>query len=78
LPVGVVLSETAHWRLMLTALIGGIAEFQRELIRTRTGEGRAAPPRMASGIGQKPMLTHHQQQVAATSLGPSHCAVELA
>src|SRR5712664_2596433 len=29
----------AHGRLMLTGL-GGLAEFERELIRTRTGEGR--------------------------------------
>jgi DNA invertase Pin-like site-specific DNA recombinase len=30
---------TAHGRLMLTVL-GGLAEFERELIQTRTGEGR--------------------------------------
>ena len=30
----------AHGRLMLTVL-GGLAEFERDLIRTRTGEGRA-------------------------------------
>ena len=30
---------TAHGRLMLTALCG-LAEFERELIRARTGEGR--------------------------------------
>src|ERR1700738_3785597 len=29
----------AHGRVMLTVL-GGLAEFERELIRTRTGEGR--------------------------------------
>jgi DNA invertase Pin-like site-specific DNA recombinase len=32
-------TTTAHGRLMLTVL-GGLAEFERELIRTRTGEGR--------------------------------------
>ena len=32
-------TPTAHGRLMLTVL-GGLAEFERELIRTRTGEGR--------------------------------------
>jgi hypothetical protein len=32
-------TTTAHGRLMLTVL-GGVAEFERELIRTRTGEGR--------------------------------------
>jgi DNA invertase Pin-like site-specific DNA recombinase len=32
-------TTTPHGRLMLTVL-GGLAEFERELIRTRTGEGR--------------------------------------
>jgi DNA invertase Pin-like site-specific DNA recombinase len=33
-------TTSAHGRLMLTVL-GGLAEFERELIRARTGEGRA-------------------------------------
>jgi DNA invertase Pin-like site-specific DNA recombinase len=33
-------TTTAHGRFMLTVL-GGLAEFERELIRVRTGEGRA-------------------------------------
>ena len=33
-------TTTARGRLMLTVL-GGLAEFERELIRIRTGEGRA-------------------------------------
>src|SRR3546814_2872907 len=33
-------TTTPHGRLMLTVL-GGLAEFERELIVTRTGEGRA-------------------------------------
>src|SRR5437588_8499834 len=32
-------TTTAHGRLML-AVLGGLAEFERELIRARTGEGR--------------------------------------
>jgi DNA invertase Pin-like site-specific DNA recombinase len=32
-------TTTPHGRLMLTVL-GGLAEFERELIRARTGEGR--------------------------------------
>ena len=32
-------TTTLHGRLMLTVL-GGLAEFERDLIRTRTGEGR--------------------------------------
>ena len=34
-------TTTAHGRLMLTVL-GGLAEFERELIRARTGEGRGS------------------------------------
>ena len=33
-------TTTAHGRLMLT-ILGGLAEFERELIRARTSEGRA-------------------------------------
>jgi DNA invertase Pin-like site-specific DNA recombinase len=45
---------------MLTVL-GWLAEFKRELIRARTGEGRARA--MANGVqlGRKPKLTHHQK-----------------
>jgi len=32
-------TTTPHGKLMLT-ILGGLAEFDRELIRTRTGEGR--------------------------------------
>jgi hypothetical protein len=35
-------TTTPHGRLMLTVL-GGLAEFERELIRARTGEGRGKP-----------------------------------
>jgi DNA invertase Pin-like site-specific DNA recombinase len=39
-------ATTEHGRLMLTVL-GGLAEFERELIRARTGEGRARAWRTA-------------------------------
>jgi DNA invertase Pin-like site-specific DNA recombinase len=41
-------STTSHRRRMLT-LLGGLAEFERDLTRTRTGEGRAR----AVACGQK-------------------------
>jgi DNA invertase Pin-like site-specific DNA recombinase len=40
-------TTTAHGRLMLTVL-GGLAEFERELIRVRTGEGRTRA--VANGV----------------------------
>jgi DNA invertase Pin-like site-specific DNA recombinase len=48
---------TAHGRPMLTVL-GGLAEFERELIRARTGEGRARAVR--NGVGQQHARTAHR------------------
>lgn len=56
-------TTTAHGRLMLTVL-GGLAEFERELIRQRTGEGRQRA--MANGVrfGRKPKLSDFQRTEA--------------
>ena len=56
-------TTTAHGRLMLTVL-GGLAEFERELIRIRTGEGRARAKANGKSLGRKPKLTPHQEQEA--------------
>jgi DNA invertase Pin-like site-specific DNA recombinase len=56
-------TTTAHGRLMLTVL-GGLAEFERELILARTGEGRARAVANGVRLGRKPTLTHHQQREA--------------
>jgi DNA invertase Pin-like site-specific DNA recombinase len=56
-------TTTAHGRLMLTVL-GGLAEFERELIRTRTAEGRARAKARGVKLGRKPKLTPHQQREA--------------
>ncbi len=60
-------TTTAHGRLMLTVL-GGLAEFERELIRARTGEGRARAVANGVRLGRKPTLTHHQQLEAIKRL----------
>lgn len=52
-------STTAHGRLML-AVLGGLAEFERDLIRTRTSEGRARAMARGARMGRKPKLTAHQ------------------
>src|SRR3954447_13244300 len=54
-------TSTSHGRLMLTVL-GGLAEFERDLIRTRTGEGRARAAARGVHLGRKPKLTGHQRQ----------------
>ena len=56
-------TTTAHGRLMLTVL-GGLAEFERELIRARTGEGRARAVARGGKMGHKPKLTPHQMKEA--------------
>ncbi len=48
---------------MLTVL-GGLAEFERDLIRTRTGEGRARAKARGVKLGRKPKLTEHQKREA--------------
>jgi hypothetical protein len=60
-------TTTPHGRLMLTVL-GGLAEFERELIRARTGEGRARALARGQHMGRPPALTRHQQQEAARAL----------
>jgi DNA invertase Pin-like site-specific DNA recombinase len=56
-------TTTPHGRLMLTVL-GGLAEFERELIRSRTSEGRERAKAKGVVMGRKPKLTHHQRQEA--------------
>jgi DNA invertase Pin-like site-specific DNA recombinase len=53
----------SHGRLMLTVL-GGLAEFERDLIRARTGEGRARAMARGVKMGRPRKLTPHQQKEA--------------
>jgi DNA invertase Pin-like site-specific DNA recombinase len=54
---------TSHGRLMLTVL-GSLAEFERDLIRARTGEGREQAKARGVKMGRRPKLTPHQQAEA--------------
>jgi hypothetical protein len=56
-------TSNAQGRLLST-LLAGIAEFERELIRERTGEGRKRA--MAAGVkfGRKPKLSDYQRKEA--------------
>ena len=51
---------TSHGRLMLTVL-AGLAEFERDLIRARTGEGRARAVERGQKMGRPFKLTDHQK-----------------
>ena len=56
-------TTSPHGRLLLTVL-GGLAEFERDLIRARTGEGRARAKARGVRLGRAPKLTLHQQREA--------------
>jgi DNA invertase Pin-like site-specific DNA recombinase len=56
-------TTTSHGRLMLTVL-GGLAEFERDLIRARTGEGRARAVARGRKMGRPFKLTDHQKREA--------------
>jgi DNA invertase Pin-like site-specific DNA recombinase len=52
-------TSTAMGKLML-AVLGGIAEFERDLIAIRTSEGRERAKRSGVRFGPKPKLSFHQ------------------
>jgi DNA invertase Pin-like site-specific DNA recombinase len=56
-------TTSAHGRLMVT-ILAGLAEFERELIRARTGEGRKRAKERGVRFGRPPVLTPHQRQEA--------------
>jgi DNA invertase Pin-like site-specific DNA recombinase/predicted nucleotidyltransferase len=60
-------TTTPHGRLMLTVL-GGLAEFERELIRARTGEGRIRAKARGVHMGRPSKLTPHQKREALKAL----------
>ena len=70
-------TTTAHGRLMLTVL-GGLAEFERELIRARTDEGRKRAQARGVRFGRKLKLTAHQRQEALARRAAGEALVDIA
>ncbi len=70
-------TTTPHGRLMLTVL-GGLAEFERELIRARTGEGRKRARERGVRFGRKPKLTRHQAAEALARREAGETLTEIA
>jgi DNA invertase Pin-like site-specific DNA recombinase len=70
-------TTTAHGRLMLTVL-GGLAEFERELIRARTGEGRKRAKARGVRFGRPAALTPHQRAEALQRLTNGEVQADLA
>jgi DNA invertase Pin-like site-specific DNA recombinase len=70
-------TTTPHGRLMLTVL-GGLAEFERELIRARTGDGRARAKARGVKFGRPAALTPHQRQEALQRLANGNAQADVA
>lgn len=70
-------TTTAHGRLLLTFL-GGIAEFERELIRSRTSDGRARARARGQSLGRPFKLTTHQRSEARARRANGEAVREIA
>jgi DNA invertase Pin-like site-specific DNA recombinase len=70
-------TTTPHGRLMLVVL-GGLAEFERELIRARTGEGRARAKANGVHMGRPRKLTPYQRQEALERRASGEALVDIA
>jgi DNA invertase Pin-like site-specific DNA recombinase len=70
-------TTTPHGRLMLTVL-GGLAEFERELILARTSDGRARAKAKGVRFGRPPSLTAHQRQEAIQRLANGEAQADIA
>jgi DNA invertase Pin-like site-specific DNA recombinase len=70
-------TTTAHGRLMLTVL-GGLAEFERELIMARTSEGRARAVARGVKMGRGYALNPEQRRQALARLDAGEAAREIA
>jgi DNA invertase Pin-like site-specific DNA recombinase len=70
-------TTTPHGRLMLTVL-GGLAEFERDLIKARTDEGRKRALERGVKFGRKSKLTAHQRQVVADRIALDHSITDIA
>lgn len=70
-------TTTPHGRLMVTVL-AGLAEFERELIRSRTSEGRERAKSRGIRMGRRPKLTAHQRREALERRDAGESVIEIA
>jgi len=70
-------TTTPHGRLMVTVL-GGLAEFERHLILSRTAEGRTRAQTNGVRFGRKPALTAYQRAEALRRRAAGETLVEIA
>jgi DNA invertase Pin-like site-specific DNA recombinase len=70
-------SATGTGRLMI-AVLGGLADVERDLIRTRTAEGRSRAKARGQHVGRPPSLTPQQQKEARRRRAQGETLKELA
>ena len=70
-------TTTPHGRLMLTVL-GGLAEFERSLIKARTDDGRKRAKAKGVRFGRPSKLTAHQRQEALARLAAGETQADIA
>jgi DNA invertase Pin-like site-specific DNA recombinase len=70
-------TTSPHGRLMLT-ILGGLAEFERELIRARTSDGRTRAKERGVRFGRPRKLTPHQRQEALSRLANGETQADVA
>jgi DNA invertase Pin-like site-specific DNA recombinase len=70
-------TSTMHGRLLVTVL-GSLAEFERELIRERTGEGRKRAKARGVRFGRPQKLTPHQRREILDRIAAGEIQADLA
>jgi DNA invertase Pin-like site-specific DNA recombinase len=70
-------TTNVHGRLVITVL-AGLAEFERELIRSRCGEGMARAKDRGVRFGRPPKLTPHQRNEARARLEAGETQADIA
>ena len=70
-------SSNSTGRLML-AVLGGLADVERDLIRTRTAEGRSRAKARGAHMGRPPALTPQQRQEVVRRLADGETIADLA
>jgi DNA invertase Pin-like site-specific DNA recombinase len=70
-------TTTPHGRLMLT-ILGGLAEFERELIRSRTSEGRERAKARGVHLGRPYSMTAYQREEAIKRRDAGETVTEIA
>jgi DNA invertase Pin-like site-specific DNA recombinase len=71
-------TRSQNFKLRHYPVLGGLAEFERELIRARTGEGRKRAQDRGVKFGRPRKLTSHQRQEALARLAAGETQADVA